>query len=78
MNTKVQSLQSEREGNLAKIAKLQNRNKEIDAKITELENTSIIGMVREYSLTPDMLAELLNAMKSGKLPLAVKEETDEN
>ena len=78
MNTKIQSLQSEREGNLAKIAKLQNRNKEIDAKIIELENTSIIGLVREYSLTPDMLAELLNAMKSGKLPFAVKEGINEN
>lgn len=78
MNSKIQSLQSEREGNLAKIAKLQNRNKEIDARIIELENTSIIGMVREYNLTPDMLAELLNGMKSGKLPLSVKEEPNEN
>lgn len=78
MNPKIVGLQTEREANLTKIAKLQNRNKEIDAKILELENTSIIGMVRELSLTPDMLAELLAAMKSGKKPQSIMEDKNEN
>ena len=31
--------------------------------IVELENTDIIGLVREAGLSPDMLVELIQAMK---------------
>ena len=68
INNKLNSLRAEREKNDAKIAKLKDANKELDGKITELENTCIVGMVREYSMTPELLAELSDAMKNGKAP----------
>ncbi len=55
MNPRVVKLREEREKNVAKIASLQARNKKIDADIISIENTDIIGMVREVGLTPDML-----------------------
>ena len=69
MNPKVAKLKEEREKNVSKIASLQARNKKIDAEILSLENTDIIGMVREEGLSPDMLYELIKAMK--KNPAAV-------
>ena len=69
MNPKVAKLKEEREKNVSKIASLQARNKKIDAEILSLENTDIIGMVREEGLSPDMLYELIKAMK--KDPMAV-------
>ena len=47
MNPKVIKLREEREKNSEKIASLQARNKKIDADIIAIENTDIIGMVRE-------------------------------
>lgn len=63
MNRKIEKLCTERGKNCEEISKLQGRNKEIDSQITELENTDIIGIVRDSGLTPDSLAELLRAMK---------------
>lgn len=63
MNRKIEKLRRERGKNCEEISALQGRNKEIDGQITELENTDIIGIVRESGLTPDSLAELLRAMK---------------
>ena len=59
MNPKVQKLRAEREKNDRKIQSLQSRNKTIDEKVTKIENTDIIGLVREVGMTPDQLAELL-------------------
>ena len=68
MNPKVVKLQEERDKNCEKILSLQARNKKIDALITEIENTDIIGMVREYELAPDQLMELLQRMKKHPMP----------
>lgn len=68
MNPKIQKLKSEREKNDQKIAALREKNKSISEKITELENTDIIGMVREYELTPEMLYELILEMKTRLIP----------
>lgn len=68
MNPKIQKLKSEREKNDQKIAALREKNKSISEKITELENTDIIGMVREYELTPEMLYELILEMKTRPIP----------
>ncbi len=76
MNPKIQKLKSEREKNDRKIAALRERNKRIDERITELENTDIIGMVREHELTPDMLYELILEMKTRPVP-KIHEETEE-
>ena len=80
MNPKAAKLREEREKNREKIAALQARNKKIDAEITAIENTDILGMVHEYGLSPDQLAELLQAMKHEPLPAlgdaAEKEEVE--
>lgn len=79
MNPKVVKLREEREKNSKKIASLQARNKKIDEDIMSIENTDIIGMVRENDLTPDMLYELIRAMKKNPLlmPPQNTEETEE-
>lgn len=69
MNPKVVKLREEREKNTAKIASLQARNKKIDADIISIENTDIIGMVREVGLTPDMLFELIKASRKNPVPV---------
>lgn len=80
MNPKVVKLKEEREKNCSKIASLQARNKKIDADILSIENTDIIGMVREYGFSPDELMELIKAAKKNPIPApADSEETeDEN
>lgn len=64
MNPKINKLKAEKEKNLRKIAEMTARNEEIDAQVTELENTDIIGIVRENSITPEQLAELIRSLKN--------------
>ena len=83
MNPKITKLKAERAKNDEKIAALQSRNRELDESIVELENTDIIGIVRESGMTPDSLAELLRAMKENAAGVlshkTIKEESqDEN
>lgn len=66
MNPKVKKLLAEKEKNKQRIANLQAKNQEIDAMIKEIENTDIIGLVRENSMTPDMLAELIKSWKENE------------
>ena len=77
MNPKVIKLKEERDKNVEKISSLQARNKKSDAAIVEIENTDIIGMVREHGLSPDMLMELLKGMKKEPLPAATFERTED-
>ena len=62
MNPKINKLKAEKEKNLRKIAEMTARNEEIDAQVTELENTDIIGI--ENSITPEQLAELIRSLKN--------------
>ncbi len=73
MNKKILKLRVERSKNDEKVAELLTRNKEIDDEIMELENTDIIGIVRESGLTPDELAELIQRMKSDPASALMKE-----
>lgn len=68
MNPKLSKLKAEKEKNLRRINALNARNEEIDAKIVELENTDIVGMVRENGITPESLAELICALKNNITP----------
>ena len=77
MNPKVAKLKEEREKNREKIAALQARNKKIEVSITEIENTDIIGMVRDFDLSPDQLMELLRAMKKTPMPNITERTEDE-
>ena len=79
MNPKVVKLKEEREKNCSKIASLQARNKKIDADILAIENTDIIGMVREYGFSPDELMELIKASKKNPIPApADSDETEDD
>ena len=79
MNPKVVKLKEEREKNCSKIASLQARNKKIDADILSIENTDIIGMVREYGFSPDEQMELIKASKKNPIPApADSDETEDD
>ena len=49
----------EMEKNLGKIAELQARNRTLQKKIRESENTDILGLIRAVNMTPEELAERL-------------------
>ncbi len=71
-------LREEMEKNQAKIAELQARNRELQKKIRESENTDILGLIRAVNMTPEELAEFLKQVKpSAKLPALSDEETEE-
>ena len=79
MNPKVIKLKEEREKNCSKIASLQARNKKIDADILSIENTDIIGMVREYGFSPDELMEQIKTSKKNPIPApAESDETEDD
>ena len=74
MNPKINKLRAEVEKNNAKIATLQAKNKALEKQIRELENTDIIGMVREQGMTIEEFAELFQSMKGAAVAApAVKE-----
>lgn len=68
MNPKINKLKAEKEKNLRKIAEMTERNDEIDVQVMELENTDIIGIVRENGVTPEQLAELIRSLKNNIMP----------
>ena len=74
MNPKISRLRAEREKNNGKIAALQTRNREIDSHIMELENTDIIGMVRENGMTMEQFAELFRRMQAAPAPATLEKE----
>ncbi len=77
MNPKIKKIDAENEKNAAKITKLQERQKELEAEHLELENTDIIGIVRSMGLTPDQLATLIQSSKPAA-PAADSEREEEN
>ena len=68
INPKLQKLRSELEKNEKKIESLQSRNKDLRQQITALENTTIIGMVRDGGWTVDEVAQLLQHLKAQNDP----------
>lgn len=60
MNPKIQKFRDELQKNTDKIERLKARNKELAKKITELQNTDILGMIQQLNMTPEQLAELLS------------------
>ena len=63
MNPKIKKLKAEKERNVLRITEMTSRNEEIDKQIMELENLDIIGIVRENSITPEELFELIRSLK---------------
>lgn len=68
INPKLQKLRAELEKNEKKIESLQSRNKDLRQQITALENTTIIGMVRDGGWTVDEVAQLLQQLKAQNDP----------
>ena len=56
-------LREEMEKNAAKIAELQARNRELQKKYRESENTDILGLIHAVNMTPEELAEFLKQAK---------------
>ena len=50
------------------ISDLQGRNRELEKQIRELEDTDIIGMVRENGMTMEQFAELFRSMQAAPAP----------
>lgn len=64
MNPKISKLRAELEKNTAKIDSLRERNREIEKQVLEMENTDIIGMVRESGMSIEEFAVLFQQMRS--------------
>ena len=69
MNPRIKKLKEERDKLFEKATAYQARIKAIDEQIMKLENTDIVGIVRETGVTIDELAELLALLE--KQPNAV-------
>lgn len=59
MNERIQKYKAEYEKNEKKVLALQDKSKKLLAKITQLENEEIIGLVRESRLDIEGLSRLL-------------------
>ena len=74
MNPKIMKLRGELEQNKGKISDLQGRNRELEKQIRELEDTDIIGMVRENGMTMEQFAELFRRMQAVPAPATSEKE----
>ena len=75
MNPRIEKLKAERAKNAEKISALQERNRKLSDQILKLENTDIIGMVREIGMAPEELYEFLNGRKPAE-PEPAKSQED--
>ena len=66
MNKQLEKLRAENAKDREHADKLLARVRERDEKIRELENTEIVGIVREIGLTPEQLAERLADLRPAK------------
>ncbi len=69
MNRKIVKLRDEQEKIKAKISELQARSREIDGQVTAIENTDIIGLVRDSGMTMEQFAEMMQTMKKAPAPV---------
>lgn len=74
MNPRITKLRTELEKNRSKITDLQIRNRDLEKQIRELEDTDIIGMVRENGMTMEEFAELFQRMQSAPAPVNQEKE----
>ncbi len=74
MNPKIAKLRTEFDKNKKKISDLQGRNRELEKQIRELEDTDIIGMVRENGMTMEQFAEMFRRMQAAPAPITSEQE----
>lgn len=81
MNKRLKKLNRLHEQTAAKIAVLQAFQDEIDRERTEINNTEMLCLLNEYSMTAEELAELLKRAQAGpvvpKLHPGKEEQEDE-
>ncbi len=77
MNPKITKLRGELSKNKEKISELQERGRVIERQIRELEDFSIVGMVRESGMTLEQFAALFASMKDAPLPVIQPEKPAE-
>ena len=77
MNPKIPKLRDEHAKNKAKISELQNRNRDLEKQIRDLENIDIVGMVRAKGFSLEQFAELLR-QASAPAPSETEEIDDES
>ncbi len=78
MNERIVKLRADYAKNDSKIAALQTKNKKLAEKIRQLENTEIIGAVRNSGLTIDELLSLLGkTVKAPETNIELEEKDNE-
>ena len=78
MNERIVKLRADYAKNEDKIAALQSRNKKLAEKIRQLENTEIIGAVRNSGLTIDEFLSLLGkTVKAPETNIELEEKDNE-
>ena len=80
MSSKIEKVCAEIEKVKAKISEQQSRLRDLERQKTELENTEIVGMVRGLDVSPEELATLIQAIRSGKAggsPVALSAEKED-
>ena len=80
MNPRLEKLRLEREKVSEKLAAMSARLKALDEQILKLENTDIIGIVRENGLTIEQLAKLMAMLEkkpTASLPDEYNRRTEE-
>ena len=77
MNPKIPKLRDELEKNKKRINFLQEKNRKIEKRLVELENTDIIGMVRAHGMTLEQFMELFQAPEGAPVILKAEEEPHE-
>ena len=71
MNPKIEKIRAEIDKINSRIAAWQEKNRVLREQLMELENTDIVGMVREIGMTPEQFAELLASLPK---PITKKKE----
>jgi len=74
MNPKISKIETELEKARKKISELQDHVRELEQQKTELENTDIVGLVRDAGMQPQELAALIQAYYE-KAGSSVQEDT---
>ena len=65
-STKTAKIEAEIEKNTAKISEMQAKQRELEQKLIETENSEIVDIVRGMSISLDELPLLLQKLKSGQ------------
>lgn len=61
MNPKIIKIETELEKTKKRISELQDHARELEQQKTELENTDIVGLVRDAGMNPQELSALIRA-----------------